>query len=260
MLEFEYEEDRLEAFKEASTITKDALLRDLKWKIHELESGREVDEFKNHSAAFRNLYISLIKRFREKIEKTILFDELEPWWSYEYEVNDSGATLHLQYADSVDFRDDGSIDFMVVGQEFDLVKVSTRLLTVEEYASIYEVSVGTVRQWIRRGKLRSAIKAGSEWRIPELSEITGRGYRRATFHWNDKLSDVPEEYSYLKEYSWLSIDQNVKNKNLFRVVCRGKDTKSLEMIMETKEREKFELYLISNPLIKATEELFGSFA
>ena len=32
MLEFEYEEDRLEAFKEASTITKDALLRDLKWK------------------------------------------------------------------------------------------------------------------------------------------------------------------------------------------------------------------------------------
>ena len=72
MLEFEYEEDRLEAFKEASTITKDALLRDLKWKIHELESGREVDEFKNHSTAFRNLYISLIKRFREKIEKTIL--------------------------------------------------------------------------------------------------------------------------------------------------------------------------------------------
>ena len=137
---------------------------------------------------------------------------------------------------------------MVVGQEFDLVKVSTRLLTVEEYASIYEVSFGKVRQWIRRGKLRSAIKAGSEWRIPELSEITGRGYRRATFHWDDKLSDVPEEYSYLKEYSWLSIDQNVKDKNLFRVVCLGKDTKSLEMIMETKEREKFELYLISNPL------------
>ena len=50
-----------------------------------------------------------------------------------------------------------------------------------------------VRQWIRRGKLRSAVKAGSEWRIPELSEIIGRGYRRGTFHWDDKLSDVPEE-------------------------------------------------------------------
>ena len=72
--------------------------------------------------------------------------------------------------------------------------------------------------------------------------------------------EINAEYDRLKEYSWLSIDQNVKNKNLFRVVCRGKDTKSLEMIMETKEREKFELYLISNPLIKATEELFGSFA
>lgn len=62
----------MEALKEAYTITKDALQRDLKWKIHELESGKEVDEFKNHSAAFRNLYISLTKRFREKIDKTFL--------------------------------------------------------------------------------------------------------------------------------------------------------------------------------------------
>ena len=260
MLEFEYEEDAIETFKNASIVTKKDLLSDLFWKIQKLESGKEVDKFKNHSAAFRNLYIKLIKKFHDKIEKTRLFDELEPWWSYEYVIDDSGATLHLQYADSVDFRDDGSIEFVTVGEEFDLVKVSTRLLTVEEYANIYEVSVGTVRQWIRRGQLRSAVKAGSEWRIPELSELTGRGYRRGTFHWDDNLSDVPEEYSFLKNYSWVSIDQGVKDRNQYRVVCRGNNTKSLEMIMETKEREKFELYLISNPLIKATEEHFGSFA
>jgi len=51
-----------------------------------------------------------------------------------------------------------------------------------------------------------------------------------------------------------------KDKNLFRNVCRGKDTKSLELIMATKERETFDLYLISNPQIKVTKEHFCSFA
>lgn len=51
-----------------------------------------------------------------------------------------------------------------------------------------------------------------------------------------------------------------KDKNLFRTVCRGKYTKSLELIIATKECEKFELYLISNPQIKATKERFCSFA
>lgn len=63
-----------------------------------------------------------------------------------------------------------------------------------------------------RGKLISAVKAGSEWRMPELREITDLRYCRATSHWDDKLSDVPEEYSFLKEYSWLSIGQEIKIK------------------------------------------------
>lgn len=259
MYEFEFEEEKLEAFTEGSIVTKDALLSSLRWKLIELESGKETDEFKNHSAAFRNLYIELVRKFRDKIERTILFNELEPWWSYTYEIDDSGATLHLTYADSVDFNDDKNIDFVMVGEDFELVKVRTRLMTVEEYAKVYEVSVGTVRQWIRRGKIRSAVKAGSEWRIPELSEVVGRGYKRATFHWEEQLDDVPEEYAFLKKYNWLSIDQSMKDKNKYRVRASGGKKKAFETIMETKEREKFELFLISNPFVKAVSESFGSF-
>jgi len=104
------------------------------------------------------------------------------------------------------------------------------------------------------------LKAVSDLRIPELSEISGRGYRHATFHWDEKLYNVPESYRYLCDYEWVSIDQNIQDRNLYRVVLRGRDIKSKEIIMETKDREKFELYLISNPLIKATSETFGNYA
>lgn len=260
MYEFEFEEDKIEAFRDASIVTKAALLSSIRSRLRWLEMDEESDEFKFHSAAFRRLYLDIMRRFYEKVEDTKLFDELEPWWCYQYTMDDTGASLHLQYVEDADFDDNMNLDLVILKEDFELVKVSTRLLTVEEYAKIYEVEVGTVRQWIRRGKIRSAVKAGSEWRIPELSEITGRGYRHATFHWDEKLYNVPESYRYLCDYEWVSIDQNTQDRNLYRVVLRGRDIKSKEIIMETKDREKFELYLISNPLIKATSETFGNYA
>lgn len=259
MYEFEFEEDKIEAFRDASIVTKSSLLSSIRTRLRWLEMDEESDEFKFHSAAFRRLYLDIMRRFYEKVEKTKLFDELEPWWCYQYTMDDTGASLHLQYVEDADFDDDMNLDCVFLKEDFELVKVSTRLLTVEEYAGVYGVEVGTVRQWIRRGKIRSAVKAGSEWRIPELSEITGRGYRRATFHWDEKLYNVPEEYSYISNYDWISIDQNIQDRNLYRVVLRGKGIKSKEIIMETKDREKFELYLISNPLIKPTSETFGNY-
>lgn len=258
MYQFEFEEDELYAFNSSSMVTKDDLLSNVEWTIKQLESEEGVSLFNRHSAAFRNLYINLFKQFHTVIENTRFFDQLEPWWCYEYEVNESGITLHLQYVDGVTFEDEDTLSSVTVGEDFELVKVSTRLLTVEEYAKIYDVSVGTVRQWIRRGKIRSAVKTGSEWRIPELTEITGRGYSTGYYHWSDTLVNLPEEYAFLEEYSSLFIEQSEADKNQFSVTCYGKEGKHLEKIMETKEREKFELYLISHPLIKASEEALGT--
>ena len=78
-----------------------------------------------------------------------------------------------------DFDEDGEPTSVSVmpGQTFELVTVPSALLSVEEYAAVYNVSVTTVRQWIRRGKIRSAIKNGCEWSIPELAAVSGRGYQ-----------------------------------------------------------------------------------
>ena len=162
MYEFEYEEDKLEAFNETAMTSKEDILRDLGWKIITIEQGKETEELKYHSINFRDRYLDLLRRFRDKVEKTRFFNNLEPWWNYYYSIDELGITLYLQYASSVDFDDNKEISSMMVDEEFELLSVKTKMLTVEDYAQLYEVTVGTVRQWIRRGKLRCAVKLGSE--------------------------------------------------------------------------------------------------
>ena len=80
-------------------------------------------------------------------------------------------------------------------------------------------------------------------------------YARAEF-----LSDVPEEYSFINDYDFIHIEQNKENKNLFTLSfdIRSDDSDEIkkhhkEMQVDTKEREKFELFLISNPFVSASD-------
>ncbi len=257
MSKYETREEELMAFQEDAFTTKEDVLFDLKWRLEDLESGKGSLELWNHSVGFKNAYIDLIKRFFADIEKTTLFEKLEPWWSYECEIDDSGASLLLRYFSSVDFDDEGNMDTVSIGQEFVLVKTSSRLLTVEQYAEQYDVTVSTVRQWIRRGKLRSAIKTGNEWRIPELCEITDRGYKTGYFEVSENVGEVPEEYAFIKDGKGVVIMQNKDKKDEFIVMVDYNE--KTKRTMDSKEREKFELFLISNPMIKAQSEWLGSF-
>lgn len=123
------------------------------------------------------------------------------------------------------------------------------MLSVEGYAAEYGVGAGTVRQWIRKGKIRSAIKAGKEWIIPELTELPARGYQSASYMYYDRLDNCPEEYSYLHDYSTVIINQNCEDKGKFDVILAAAKTKPKYLTFDTKEREKFELFLISHSKI-----------
>ena len=259
MYEFECEEDKIEAFKENSTITKEGLLERISEMLVLAETDQDQSLFKKHSASFRKLYIDLLRKFRGEVEKLKLFKELEPYWSYSIDIDESGAVLYLSYADSVDFDDDCVITCIMTGQEYELLRVRTRLLTVEEYAEVYGVTVSAVRQWIRRGKLRAAVKAGNEWRIPELSEVNSRGYKSGLYRFSAHLSDIPEEYEFLKDYMSVQIWQSSKDKTKYIARLSGSKKSDMMLDMTTKEREKFELFLISHPLIKASSELFASY-
>ena len=199
-----------------------------------------------HSAAFYHVYDKLLVNFIEKISKTVLFERLEDFWHYAIALSDEGAVLYLEH---YTYQYHGETINYMSDQSFVLVYLHSKTLTVDEYAKTYGVTAGTVRQWIRRGKIRNAIKVGSEWRIPELTELPTRGYSAGVYMWHERLKNLPEEYAFLNNYVAVLINQDQGDKNYFKIsfVAGGVDTK--EMRVDVKEREKIELFLISHPQI-----------
>ncbi|MBR6451936.1 MAG: helix-turn-helix domain-containing protein, partial [Lachnospiraceae bacterium] len=142
---------------------------------------------------------------------------------------------------------------------FPLLKVSAKLLNVEEFAKRYQVLPVTVRQWIRRGKLRTATKVGTEWRIPELTELPVRGYRSARYEWSEKLTSLPDTFSYINNYNSAEFTQDEKDKNLYHVDFSG-DNGDRRINCNIKGREQLELMLISDPAAVYVSDSFGLFA
>ena len=110
-----------------------------------------------------------------------------------------------------DDLDDDPVDYEV-DQEFTLLEVECKNLSVEEYSKKYDVDPSTVRQWIRRGKIRTAWKSGNEWMIPELSDTPRRGFTEACYEWDDNIGHVPEEYDFLHSFNTLHIVQEKNDK------------------------------------------------
>lgn len=253
----DYEGMELEIFEEQYITTRVELLNELESYLSAARSKKGLTIYDKHSNEFKKVYLGMITEFYNKIKNTNLFNELEPWWSYYCEIDETGASLHLAHAEYVGIDDDGMVDALVIDDDFELVKINTKLLSVEEYAQIYEVSVGTVRQWIRRGKIRSAIKTGNEWRIPELSELQGRGYSTGRYYFKEGLCGVPEEYAFVSRSNYIRIEQG--EGDMYKIYYSGDaDEEDNMVMMNTKEREKFELYLISNNEINVYNEYFAT--
>ena len=252
------DEDIQEDFDETMLRTKEDLLKDIDSLLEAIETESQNDT--KHSKAYYTRYTALVSRFRAEVERRTFPDKMAGWWAYSYDVQETGITLELIHYYTPDLNDEGYIDALCAETRFDLLHIKTKLLTVEQYAQAYEVTTTTVRQWIRRGKLRSAVKQGSEWRIPELAEVRDRGYQCVRYARAEFLSDVPEEYSFINDYDFIHIEQNKENKNLFTLSfdIRSDDSDEIkkhhkEMQVDTKEREKFELFLISNPFVSASD-------
>ena len=135
-----------------------------------------------------------------------------------------------------------------------LAQVKCAYLTVEQYAEKYDVTVTAVRQWIRRGKLRSAVKMGRDWLIPELADRPQRGYEPVTYSWQYLSDALLEEYPFLDQCCELHIMRSERERAMFQAVLLNKYGKVYEKLrMGIKEREKLELALISQPEVEAEE-------
>ena len=255
-IELHSEYDRLpDSFADTLMLTKNDVQWELDYRLNTLYRTGSGDGW--HSMKYYALLKELIREFKRKLAITVLPNHLEDWWRYTYEISHRGVRLYIEHINTI-WLEEGTenLDEETVDQVFLLLSHDAKMLTVEEYARLYDVEPVTVRQWIRRGKLREAEKVGKEWRISELTDVPGRArYEPATYKWITTLSGVPEEFAFLADFTSIDIrkrEGNVTDTNpeiTYYAFCfsRAERRNNCAVPLSEKRRERLEAYLIANP-------------
>lgn len=240
--------------------TKEEVIKRINKKIKKYASESENNPY--YPATYYALMKIFLIVFLEKVENSILMDYLPDFWVYKIEYNYDEFSLNLEHFKKYEIEKDGSFKSGLVDAIYKLVLFKPTALNVDQYAKLYDVEQGTVRQWIRRGKLRTVYKEGNEWKIPQLSLPPSKGYEPAQYKWFDGIENLPEEYSYLNKYVLATFFQDRKDKTKYHVLFVSKEkfsnyetteidiSSNEEIILNAQEREKLELFMISHPQIK----------
>ena len=228
--------------------TKEELVTSIEEHIRGLKKGDGAEaqkSVKSHIA-----YLDFCDRFLETIRKKNFPEGLSGGWEYCFEISEEAAIVTLQLVGSSELaKRVYKRDVQAILEAYVLVRMEPRMLPVEEYALLHEVNVGTVRQWIRRGKIRSAQKLGNEWRIPEFVEPAGGKYRDGFFMWDEKLTNLPEGFEYLNDYYSAAITQVDKDSYKMALQSSSRKVKDRLVLLNAAERERLELALIADPLV-----------
>lgn len=257
-----FEESMINEYIGKTIQTKDELLSMID-KKREVYKNIIADVAAGNKGYYESLN-ALFEKLYEQIDNSELFDAPEGMWHYVILYNCYGIRVVLQkeeFCDKYPFCDEDFeteyatwnrfLSNLETIDSYQMFNVAARLLTVEEYAQRYGVKVVTVRQWIRRGKIRSALKYGSEWRIPELAPTPNseRGYKTAYYSWEDELKDLPDGFDFINKYKRVTICTTNDKKN-YEVDFNAFGVPEYGILLDESRKEKLELYLISNPNVK----------
>lgn len=241
--------------------TKRELIEQLHFRMEELGERARTDM--KSPAAFYGILKSSMDRFIDRVEKAPMIEELPEGWIYQHRIGCDTIEVFMSHVVMVDTRElkevfePGDAPFLCfTDAAYQMVNLQLEALNVEEYAKLYNVKSGTVRQWIRRAKIRSAHKTGNEWKIPILTTLPDRGYTPATYTWGYDTIEWPEEFRGLDidMCHKAHIEQEKGDKESYRVYFSvdfpERSYAEFSTLMNTASRERFELFLISNPNIR----------
>ncbi len=256
-------EEEYEFYSKYALRTKEDILTEIKVKQNKM---RENDLKVRSEEFYQRLHL-LLDIFYDEISSHLLMEPLDNFWGYSIKIRETGIELLLEHflilydhvgKDFPEWWKYNSTHFLVSDDGYSILEVRSKLLTLEEYGNVYGVGAGTVRQWIRRGKLRSASKFGNEWRIPELADKPNRGYSSGTYSWKIELPDPPAEIPDINYADTIDIYKN-KNTGTWTAVLthRDKEGSSKRLSLDNKTKEKLELYLISHPLVECLNNYIG---
>lgn len=231
-----------ELFRENYLFTREDVLKSLELFI-EHENLNEENEYSNEVVENR---VKLCKKFITAVKKSKLTVLTELWWFYEYQFLKNGMELNLCQASEIEVEND-EISGMTSTVEHTLITVECDYLTVEQYAAMHNVEPVTVRQWIRRVKLRHAKKNGRDWLIPDTEDKPRRGFTSVQYVVENEEHIESDEFTVLAVSESISIIQNEDNKSKFICFLNNYKTKFRSQLELTRsEVERLEHTIIES--------------
>ena len=218
-----------------------------------------VSEMRNnpqHTLQYYNALSLLLDKVVVEIASRNIFNAPEGWF-YSFEVTNKNAALYLRHVSDIRDNDEGNVVFDI-DERFRLINYPVGLLSVEQFASRSKIEAGTVRQWIRRGKLRNAIKVGGEWRIPEITDPPTRGFTPVRYYNNGHFFSLPKELGVsLNQHPSVIDIYKAKEEKGYIVLFDYAPAFIPQKLLNDAEREKLELMLIGNPNITSSSSVVG---
>lgn len=212
------------------------------------EITKERDDSPKHSLPYYNGLIKLLNKVIFEIETRRIFPAPDGWY-YSFSITNIDASLYIRHIASTKQEDglDTAHQEVIYDESFRLICYPTNLMTVDAYAKLNGIEPVTVRQWIRRGKLRTAVKIGGEWRIPEITDTPSRGFTSVRYYNNGRLFILPQNYHCLNQQPFYIDIYPAEKKGFCQILLDGIPAKLTGDLIPDSEREKIELALISTP-------------
>lgn len=241
--------EKLALFKKKYCFNKADVQLDFKGYMEQYEPDSEED----YREPYRRTMFELCERFQHALDNCSLPQLTDDWWFYDYEQTNDGINLKLHFCEEFDIEENG-IESMTFTEEFTLLSVKCDYLKVEQFATINNVTDITVRQWIRRGKLRTAKKVGRDWFIPSIATKPARGFSPVSYYWDRLPTILSDSFPFLVGYDCAYIFQNKEVKSQFDCILGypGQNDR-VKITLSTTEREKLELALISSTIVRIEE-------
>lgn len=190
--------------------------------------------------------IKLCEKFYAAVKKCKLPVLTELWWYYEYQFLGDHIELNLCQADEIEIEN-GEISMMTSTVEHILITVECDYFSVEQFASMLNVEPVTVRQWIRRGKLRYAKKVGRDWLISCVEDKPQRGFSSVQYVVEKDSEIISDEFPLLATADSITILQDQKQKSKFICYLKNYKTKfHTELDLTRSEVERLEHAIIES--------------
>lgn len=231
-----------EIFREDYLFTREDILKSLELFVEHEKLNKEPvypSEIVKNRVKLCNKFIAAVKKC-----KLPVLTEL--WWYYEYQFLDNRIELNLCQAADIEVEDD-IISSMTSTVEHTLITVDCDYLTVEQYAAMHEIEPVTVRQWIRRGKLRHAKKNGLDWLIPNTENKPRRGFTSVQYIIENGEHIESDEFPLLAVCEAVYIFQDKDNNNSF--IClleNNKNQFNSKLDLTRSEVERLEYTIIES--------------